>query len=139
MLEAHEPSNELEKRYAGVRALWAKVIIRAMYDFVMYKDSDKLPLRRTADNASRWLFSKNESLNSLESVCGMLGISPNSVREKAINMPKSEVSKIEHIDRSFDYFGGSSSPDVVLLLQSCRSSSVDLLDVEDEFIMELEG
>jgi len=131
MLEAHEPSNELEKRYAGVRAMWAKVIIRAMYDWAAYRDSDKLPLRKVADGAARWLFSTSESLNSLENICYMLEISPQIVREKARTMTKSEVSKIEHVDRAFGSLGGTDLPDAALLLSSCRGPSRAKEDLED--------
>lgn len=136
MLEAHEPSNELEKRYAGVRAMWAKVIIRAMYDWAAYRDSDKLPLRKVAENAARWLFSPSESFNSLENICYMLEISPQIVREKARTMTKSEVSKIEHVDRAFGSLGGTDLPDAALLLISCKGTGRGNRDWDDSIGLE---
>jgi hypothetical protein len=86
-------------RYAGVRALWAKVIIRAVFDYVSYRDSPKLMQRKLAESAQFWLFSANEMFNSFENVCTYLGIDAMEVREKAETMSKDMVSKIEHLER----------------------------------------
>ena len=125
-LATQDFSSEVEKRYAGVRALWAKVIIRAMYDWVIYRDSPKLALRKYAEGAQSWLFGKSDSFNSFENICHMLEISPAVVRKKAMGMTRDQVAKIEHVDRTFGAVGGAYLPDVSLLLSSCRAEEPDL-------------
>lgn len=113
-----EVSTEVEDRYAGVRALWAKVIIRAMYDYVSYKDSQKLALRKYAEGAERWLFHPSEVFNSFENICRMLGIRPEAVRRRALSMTKDEISKIEHVDRTLGGAPGTTLVDARVLLDS---------------------
>jgi hypothetical protein len=86
-------------RYAGVRALWLKVIIRAIFDWVCYRDSTKLEKRKIADNAYTWLFEPSTLFNSFENLCQFLDISPEMVRERARSMSKEQIAKIEHLER----------------------------------------
>ena len=88
-----------DDRYAGVRALWAKVIIRAVFDWVTYRDSLKLQQRKLADNAEAWLFQPNELFNGFENVCKFLDVCPNMIRARARTMTKENVFKIEHRER----------------------------------------
>lgn len=90
--------------HAGVRALWLKVIIRAMFDWVSYRDSPKLIHKRLADQAHDWLFNQSNVFNGFENICNQIDINPEWVRRKAACMTKSDVAKIEHLERS------SSSP-----------------------------
>lgn len=124
-LSTLESSSEIEDRYSGVRALWAKVIIRAMYDYVSYKDSPKIALRKYADGAERWLFSQSEVFNSFESICRMLGISSRRVRDRAKTMTKDQISKIEHVDRTISGVSGTMLVDAKFLLSSFREASSD--------------
>ncbi len=45
-----------DERFEGYKLIWYKVILRAIYDYVLYKDSKNTSLRRLADGASRWLY-----------------------------------------------------------------------------------
>lgn len=134
-LSTLEGSNEIEDRYAGVRALWAKVIIRAMYDYVSYKDSTKLGLRKYAENAERWLFQPSDVFNSFENICRMLGISARRVRERARTMTKDQISKIEHVDRTISGVQGTMLVDARVLLSTCREEGAPSLD-DDEALFE---
>ena len=49
-------ANDSKDRYTGYRALLLKVIIRAIFDWVCYRDSTKLEKKKIADNAYQWLF-----------------------------------------------------------------------------------
>jgi hypothetical protein len=86
-------------RWGGVRALWCKVIARAIYDWVSYRDSTKLPLRKYADDAYRWLFCESEVFNSFENLCYYLEINPDEVRERACRLDRTQVAKLELLDR----------------------------------------
>lgn len=87
-------------RYAGFRKLWARVIQRAVYDWVEYRDSTKLEKRKIAESAEAWLFKPNALFNSFENVCDILGIDSTQVRERARRITKDEVLKAEHVDRA---------------------------------------
>lgn len=88
-----------EDRYVGIRALWLKVIIRAIFDWVSYRDSTKLQQKKLAENAHNWLFQTSELFNGLPSICEQLEIDIVRIREKARTMSKEEVAKIEHLER----------------------------------------
>jgi len=88
-----------DERYAGIRALWAKVIIRAVFDWVTYRDSPKLQQKKLAENAEQWLFHPNELFNSFESICRFLDVSPGVIRIRAREMTRDNVYKIEHRER----------------------------------------
>lgn len=87
-------------RYAGFRKLWARVIQRAVYDWVEYRDSSKLEKRKIAESAETWLFKPNVLFNSFENVCEILGIDVEQVRNRARKVTKDEVLKAEHVDRA---------------------------------------
>lgn len=87
-------------RYSGVRALWLKVIIRAIFDWVTYRDSDKLMQKKLAENAHSWLFDESELFNGFENVCVYLDVDPDHIRNRARKMSKEDVAKIEHLERS---------------------------------------
>lgn len=91
-----------DRRYAGVRALWMKVIIRAVFDWVTYRDSTKLDKMKYAESAYNWLFKKSFLFNSFENVCKLLDIDPEKVRHNASRMTKDDVAKIEHLERDYD-------------------------------------
>jgi len=93
-------SSEVEDRYAGVRLLWAKVILRAINDYVSFKDSDKIGPKKYSESAERWIFFQDRSYNSLDNICQMLGISVEKVRNRAMTMTKDEIAKVEYIDRT---------------------------------------
>lgn len=87
-------------RYAGFRKLWGRVIQRAIYDWVAYRESPKLPQRKLAENAESWLFKPNVLFNSFDNICQMLDIDPETIRLRARSFTRDEVLKAEHIERS---------------------------------------
>lgn len=98
------------ERYSGVRALWVKVIIRAAYEWVSWRDSFKLQERKVAESAYVWLFEPSTLFNGLENVCFFLGILPDQVRYWARSLSKDQITKIEYIDRE----GDKSASDLLL-------------------------
>ena len=86
-------------RYAGYRKLWARVIQRAIFDWVAWRDSSKLEKRKAAELAETWLFKPSTLFNSFDNACQMLEIDPETVRTRARSFTKEEVLKAEHIDR----------------------------------------
>lgn len=101
-------------RYAGARVLWLKVIIRAAFDWVAYRDSDRFSQKKIADNAFLWLFSSNHLFNSFESICMSLDILPEGVRDWARSLSKEDIEKIEHLDRE----GKTSTPKAFCMIDT---------------------
>lgn len=87
-------------RYSGIRTLWAKVIQRAAFDWVTYRYSQKLALRKYADNAYAWIFEPSTLFNSFANACHYAGADPDQVRESIKNMKAEDVSKVEYTDRT---------------------------------------
>ena len=100
--DALPSSTQSDRRYAGIRALWLKVIIRAVFDWVTYRDSTKLEKRKYAESADVWLFHKSTLFNSFENVCRQLDLDPEQIRNQVKKMTKDDVSKIEHLERDYD-------------------------------------
>ncbi len=92
-------SSRFDDRYTGIRILWLKVIVRAMFDWVNHRDSLKLSQLKSAESAQSWLFGQSELFNGFESICANLGINPNWIRERAKKMTPDDVAKIEHLER----------------------------------------
>lgn len=87
-------------RYTGFRKLWFRVIQRAIYDWVAWRDSTKLDKRKQAELAEVWLFRHSILFNSFENVCQLLDVDPEAIRNRARAFTKEEVLKAEHIERS---------------------------------------
>ena len=92
-----QPSSE--DRYAGSRILWFRVILRAMFDWVSYKDSQRLMQKKLAESAHNWFFCTSEMFNGFENVCLMLEIDPKKIQQRVLTMSKDEVEKIEFKER----------------------------------------
>lgn len=88
-----------EDRYMGVKSLWLKVIVRAMFDWASYRDSQKLQDQKKAQDAYAWLFKESELFNSFKNVCMILSINPDKIRQLALKMTKDDVAKIEFKER----------------------------------------
>jgi hypothetical protein len=86
-------------RYAGFYKLWVRVIQRAIYDWVAWRDSSKLEKKKQAELAETWLFKPNKLYNGFENICEMLDIDPEAIRARARRCTKDEVLKAEHIER----------------------------------------
>lgn len=112
-----ESTYQSEDRYVGTRALWLKVIIRAVFDWVSYRESTDLQKLKLAESARNWLFEKSELFNGFENVCFQIDLAPEKVRTWARSISKEQVAKIEHLDRDS---GGQSAVEVKLLSETCR-------------------
>ena len=99
MLQDSVGPSSREDRYAGIRALWLKVIIRAIFDWVSYRDSTKFQQKKLAEQAYNWLFNPSILFNGFDHICAILEIPPEKVRLKARSMSKEQVAKIEHLER----------------------------------------
>jgi hypothetical protein len=86
-------------RYVGYRALWMKVIIRAAFDWVSYRDAMKLESRKEAEKAYKWLFQPSQLFNSFENVCHLVDLPPDKIRHWVQTLTKEHVAKIEHLER----------------------------------------
>ena len=90
----------VEDRYTGVRILWTKVIARALYDYVVYRDNIDQVKRGWSENAATWLFEPSILFNSLETICRHLQIDVEKVRIKARGMTADDAVKLDHVDRT---------------------------------------
>lgn len=81
------------------KILWARVILRALYDYVIWKDSTKLKDRRDFHSVKRWLFEPSTLGNSLENLCRLLNWPVDLIREKALTMTREDVKKMEFRER----------------------------------------
>jgi hypothetical protein len=86
-------------RYVGYRALWMKVIIRAAFDWVSYRDSTKLDKLKDAESGHRWIFEDSELFNSFETICQLVDLPLDKVRRWVLGLTKEHVAKIEHLER----------------------------------------
>ena len=93
------PDSSQDERYTGFRALWLKVIIRAVFDYVTYRDCSKFEKRKMAESAHIWLFQPNACFNSFDNICRMLDLNANTIRKRACSMSRADVEKIEHLER----------------------------------------
>ncbi len=100
MLQDSISNAEAGDRYSGHRKLWGRVVLRAIYDWVAYRDSTRLQQKKLAESAENWLFGSSELFNSFESVCDMLEVSPDVIRQSARQFTKEDVLKAEHIERT---------------------------------------
>ena len=93
------PSSGPADRYAPYRLLWVKVIIRAAYDYALWKDSKDLRHRKFAEEARKWLFERSDLENSLEHLCELWGLPLEKIRRFARNLTKDDVKKLEFKER----------------------------------------
>lgn len=98
------------ERYAPVRLLWIKAIIRAAFDYALYRDHRDLKLRKFAIDAERWLFEPSLLINSLENICQSLDINIDLVRIFSRRVTREQVKKMEFLERA-----GSRDPSKVYL------------------------
>ncbi len=93
---APDPSNYLREIHGPVRILWAQVLKRAIFDYVMLRKSKKLKDRRDYISAERWLFSSDVGLVD---ACKVFGWPLEKLRERAKEMTPIDVRKMEFRDR----------------------------------------
>jgi len=100
--DAAQLVRQADRRYAGTRALWMKVIIRAVFDWVTYRDNTKVDKKKYAESAHEWLFKKSILFNSFENICKNLDLDPERIRKQTLKMTKDDVAKIEHMERDYE-------------------------------------
>jgi hypothetical protein len=86
-------------RHAGVKALWIKVIVRAVFDWVTYRHSDDIRHLKLAESARIWIFEPSELFNGFSNICFYLDLDPDTVRAWAVGVTPDQVVKIEHLER----------------------------------------
>jgi hypothetical protein len=91
-------SNNTE-RYLPIRILWAKVIIRATYDYALWKDSKDMRLRKFAEDAERWLFEPSDHELSFENICFAFDFPVAKIRQKTRSLTRHDVKKLEFRER----------------------------------------
>lgn len=87
------------ERYVPYKVLWAKVIIRAAYDYALWKDSKDLRLRKFAQEAERWLFEPSDVELSFENICFTFDFPMERIRAKTRALTKADVKKLEFRER----------------------------------------
>lgn len=87
------------ERYLPYRILWAKVIIRATYDYALWKDSKDMRLRNFAKDAERWLFESSDLELSFENICAQYDFPIEKIRQKTRALTKQDVKKLEFRER----------------------------------------
>jgi hypothetical protein len=91
----------VDELYRPIRVLWAQVLKRAVFDYVMLRNSKKLTDRRDYISARRWLFSQDMGLID---ACHVFGWPLERLRARARTMTRDEVKKMEFRDRNLmDY------------------------------------
>lgn len=101
------------ERYVPIKVLWAKVIIRAAYDYALWKDSKDMRLRTYAKDAERWLFETSGLELSFKNICEAFDFPLEKIRLKTRLLTKQDVKKLEFRERNGriaelpgDTFGG---------------------------------
>lgn len=89
-----------------VKILWARVVLRAIYDYVILKDAKKLKDRREFDTVRKWLFEPSNLGNGLENLCRLLNWPVGLIREKALGMTRDDVKKMEFREREHNLKAG---------------------------------
>jgi len=82
--------------YDSIRVLWAQVLKRALFDYVILKKSTKLKDRRDFASAEQWLFSSDVGLID---ACRVFGWPLERLRKRALSMTREEVRKMEFRER----------------------------------------
>ena len=82
--------------YDPIRVLWAQVLKRALFDFVILKSATKLRDKRDFVSAERWLFSPHVGLID---ACGVFNWPLERLRKRALDMTRDDVRKMEFRER----------------------------------------
>lgn len=87
------------ERYVPYKVLWAKAIIRASYDYALWKDSKDLRLRKFAQDAEKWLFEPSTLELSFENICYAFDFPVERIRSRTRKLTKDDVKKLEFRER----------------------------------------
>lgn len=94
-----EPPAYSAERYMPYRILWAKVIVRAAYDYALWKDAKDLRLKKFADDAERWLFEPSDLELSFENICFAFDFPVDQIRQRTRILTRDDVKKLEFRER----------------------------------------
>lgn len=89
-----------EERYTPCRVMWMKVIIRAAYDYALWKESPDLRLRKYAEDARKWFFEPSELFNSFDNICFLFRLPRNELLGWARDLTREQVKKFEFLERN---------------------------------------
>lgn len=95
----HTSTTYNPERYLPYRILWAKAIIRATYDYALWKDSKDLRLRKIAREAETWIFESSDGDLSFESICFAYDFPVERIRQRTRLLTKHDVKKLEFRER----------------------------------------
>lgn len=94
------PSAYNPERYYSCRLLWVKVILRAAFDYALWRTSKNLHLRKHAVDAERWLFEPSSLMFSFENLCFAFNFPKEKLRSWARSLTRDGVKKYEYRERS---------------------------------------
>lgn len=112
----HSPNRKINE-HECFRLLWIKVILRASYDWVLYRNSKNHIYKKIADDAFRWLFDPPkekrrvilgnsvrvvliQEFNALENICDAIDLDIDSVRRFAKQLTRDDIKKMEFLERN---------------------------------------
>lgn len=87
----HTEPAPTQQEVVGCKALLLEIIRRASYDWVLYRQSSRLPQKKLAEEAYHWIFveesgeerTKNgKHLTGFVAICDLLDLDPDSVRAR---------------------------------------------------------
>ncbi len=87
------------ERYVPFKVLWAKVIIRAAYDYALWKDSRDIRLRKCAQEAEQWLFDPSPLELGFENICFAFDFPVDRIRHRTRALTRDDVKKLEFLER----------------------------------------
>lgn len=87
------------ERYVPFKVLWAKVIIRAAYDYALWKDSKDIRLRKCAQEAEQWLFESSSLELGFENICFAFDFPIERIRSRTRVLTRDDVKKLEFLER----------------------------------------
>jgi len=93
------------------------VILRAAYDWVLYRNSKSHIYKKIAEDACRWLFDPpkekkrikiggtiktilTQEFNALENICDAIDLDLDSVRKFARRLTRDDIKKMEFLERN---------------------------------------
>lgn len=87
------------ERYVPYKVLWAKVIIRAAYDYALWKDSRDIRLHKCAKEAEQWLFESSSLELGFENICFAFDFPVERIRYRTRALTRDDVKKLEFLER----------------------------------------
>lgn len=87
------------ERYIPYKILWAKVIIRAAYDYALWKDAKDFRLKKYAQEAEQWIFESSSLELGFENICFAFDFPVERIRARTRALTKDDVKKLEFRER----------------------------------------